>query len=143
MQWLKTSLVAAWLAASLLWRSFLSLFEGSNSMADPNKTEAQLLETLKAKIDASPVSAAPPTVGHRPPFGGDLTVIGHCAKVAYDEIGAGNYTSETLHTHLAQGYGEAAVLGLEDEPTPVGAAAGLPGWLTLFLNLILLIGEKQ
>jgi hypothetical protein len=141
MQWLKTTFVAAWLAASLVWRSFLALFEGRNQMA--GQTEAEVLETLKAKMDASPVSEAPPTVGHRPPFTGSLEIIGHCAKTAYDEIGAGNYTSETLHTHLAQGYGEAAVLGLNDgEPQPVGAG-GLPGWLTLFLNLILLIGEKQ
>lgn len=103
---------------------------------------SNVLELLEQKLATLPKSDAPP-VGHRPPFSGDVTVIGHCLADAYAEIKAKNFKSETLHTHLAQAYGEAAVLGLEDGPQPVGAAEGLPGWLAIVLQLIALVGENQ
>jgi hypothetical protein len=112
-------------------------------MSEQYTTFEGLHEALQKKIDACPESTLPPTVGHTPPFTGSLEVIGHCVKVAYERIGAKDFKSETLHTHLAQAYGEAAVLGLNDTPQPVGAVGGLPGWMTLILQLILLVGEKQ
>jgi hypothetical protein len=103
---------------------------------------SDILELVEQKLATCPKSDTPPTVGHRPPFSGDLTVIGHCVGEAYARITAKDFKSESLHTHLAQAYGEAAVLGLEDGPQPVGAG-GLPGWLSLIIQLIALVGQNQ
>lgn len=103
---------------------------------------SNILELVEQKLAACPKSEAPQPVGHRPPFSGDMTVIAHCVSEAYTKIMAKDWKSESLHTHLAQAYGEAAVLGLEDGPQPVGAA-GLPSWLSIVLQLILLVGQNQ
>ena len=101
---------------------------------------SDVLELLKSKIEAETPTLTS-AVGHTPPFTGNLETIIHCAKTAYERIAAKDFKSETLHTHVAQGYGEAAVMALSDDPQPVGA--GLPGWLQIFLQLVLLIGENQ
>lgn len=111
-------------------------------MSDQLTTLEGCMEALEKKFDAcpTPVSAAP--VGHKPHYTGDVSVIFHCYQVVKDEIRLGNYKSETLHTHLADAYGEAAVLALTDEAQPVGAVGGGLSWLTLLRMLILLVGEK-
>jgi hypothetical protein len=111
-------------------------------MSDQLTTLEGCMEALQAKIDECPKSDVPQPVGHNPPFDGSLTTIGHCAQVVYAEIAAKNFKSETLHTHLAQGYGEAAVMALSDGPKPVGSGGSF-GWLQLLLQLIVLVGEKQ
>lgn len=104
----------------------------------------QALEQVEAALQSAPrldSATGPSTVGHKPPFTGDVQVIIHCLGEARTRIMAKELKSEALYTHLAQALGEAAVLApLEtDGPQPVGG--GIP-WLSLILLLLQAIGEK-
>lgn len=102
------------------------------------------LEQVLSKIETGlkneypPIAGAP--VGHSTPFTGDMSVMLHCVQEAYSRVRGGDYTSQELHTHVAQAYGEASVAFLSDDgPQPVGAFP----WLQVILTLIQLLGEKQ
>lgn len=104
------------------------------------------LSQLESALAAAPAAEGPQPVGHTPPFSGDTQTLLHCMKEVYARVKAGDFASEALHTHLAQAYGEAAVLAplKEDGPQPVGGLIPGGGWLALILQLLpIIIGEAQ